>query len=151
MTEPVLVEPPLINHAKDFGRVIYNLFLLAIGKYPGVTGIPVVVTGGGGGDATAANQDAQTALLTTLSTNTPATVQRTATCSVETGSTNSPVAAGAKSVIFGFSSDFTGTIAGAAVNPAQFGSIPFIAPDKDTLGSIAYTVTAGSLLITKIV
>lgn len=154
-------------------KVLWNILLELRGRgVNGSAGIPVnIVSGGSGGDATAANQDeqtallttlttagstaakqdAQTALLTTLSANTPATVQRTVSASVVTGSGASPVAAGAKSVIFGLSTDFVGTIAGAAVDPAQFGSIPYVAPDKDTLGSIAYTVTAGSLLITKIV
>lgn len=125
---------PCINIPLDCGppkgqgtnvlQLLWNILLALTGNGPWGSGIPVAPAAG---------------------------TERVVSADVETDSTNSPVAAGARSVIFGFSTDFAGTIAGAAVDPTQFGSIPYIAPGNDTLGSIAYTVTAGTLLITKIV
>lgn len=103
-------------------------------------------------DAAAAGEGANLGdletLLTTISTNTPATAQRTATTTLAVADGSS--AAGARSVIFGVSSDFSGTIDGIAVDPAQFASVPYVAPDGDTLDAVAYTVAAGSLLIVRI-
>jgi len=73
--------------------------------------------------------------------------QRTAAVSQVTSSAASPVAAGKKSVAFIFSSDFAGTIAGVAIDPSKAPSIEWSAFGPDTLGSIAYTVTAGTLTI----
>lgn len=76
----------------------------------------------------------------------PTPVVLTRTISVETGSTNSPIAAGAKSIALIFSSDFAGTIGGAAIDPAQCPSYTESAGENETLPALAYTVTAGSMV-----
>lgn len=86
--------------------------------------------------------------ITSIASGTPAAVQRTATTTLAT--TNGSVAAGSKSVVFGVSADFSGTIDGVAVDPDNFASVPYVAPNQDTLEAIAYTVAAGSLLIVRI-
>lgn len=58
--------------------------------------------------------------------------------------------AGATSVLFGLPADFEGTINGTFVTGANFASIPFVAPDGDTLPAIAFTIEAGSLLVVAI-
>ena len=69
------------------------------------------------------------------------------TNSVETNSTNSPVAAGAKAVSFTTSDDFVGTINGLA--RAANGNYLFPAGGNDTTPTIPYSVTSGSLTIEK--
>lgn len=62
---------------------------------------------------------------------------------------NSPasslVAAGAQSVLLIFSSDFSGTVQGATIDPAQSPSISFTASQGKTLPSINWTTLAGSI------
>ena len=74
---------------------------------------------------------------------------QTITSSSETGSTNSPVAAGTTSVGFTTSSSFVGTINGIARAASTF--YAFEAAPGKTLPTIAYTVTAGSMIIDKII
>lgn len=74
---------------------------------------------------------------------------QTITSSSETGSTNSPVATGASSVGFTTNSAFVGTINGIARNASTFYS--FTAKNGETLPAIPFTVTAGSMIIDKIV
>jgi hypothetical protein len=76
----------------------------------------------------------------------PATV-RTPAIAIETGSTNSPITAGKKSVAFIFSSDFEGTVLTKAIDPTKVGTLGFEAPPGDTLAAIAFTVTNGSVTI----
>lgn len=68
---------------------------------------------------------------------------------------NGTVAAGAKMVAFSFSADFVGSVAGRAIDNTggnPIGSLAAIyAPPGDTLGAIAYTRTAGTLTVTKLV
>lgn len=68
---------------------------------------------------------------------------RTAAVTVATG--NGSVTAGKKSVSINSSSDFSGTVTGAAL-PAS-GVVTFAADGADTIGAIAYTISAGSLTI----
>lgn len=65
----------------------------------------------------------------------------TTTAAVATGTT----AAGAKSIVFSSSSDWAGTIAGAAF-PAST-TITLNAPFGDTLAAVAFTRSAGTLNI----
>lgn len=68
--------------------------------------------------------------------------------SVSTGS--GTVAAGARSVSFETSSDFSGTILGVAAQPDRVYDFA-VQQNDDTLGAIAYNVSTGSMIITKIV
>ncbi len=74
-------------------------------------------------------------------------VVRTFTLTAATG--NGSVAAGAKSVAFSSSSDFAGSITGAAFAASQ--AIGSAVDGADTIGAIAYTVSAGTLYIGKVV
>jgi len=76
-------------------------------------------------------------------------VSRTPTLAIETGSTNSPVPAGANSITFITSSDFAGTLLTQVI--AVSSSYTFSANNGDALGAFAFTVTAGSLTIMKLV
>ncbi len=79
-----------------------------------------------------------------------ATTERVPAISVQTDASNSPVAAGNKSVAFIISSDFSGTILTAAIDPNAVSNLGFEAPPGDTLAEIAYTIDAGSLTILSI-
>lgn len=120
-TPPELVEPPLINHGKDFGRVIYNLFLLAIGKYPGSSGVAVNV-------APAAPADLPPLTLTK-----------------GTRTAGFTVAAGAVSFDLILSADFTGTIAGEAWSGANDAAFRQEAPAGYKLPAYAVVVTTGNV------
>lgn len=74
-------------------------------------------------------------------------VERTFTLTAATG--NGSVSAGAKSVAFSSSSDFAGTITGAAFAASQ--AIGAAVDGADTIGEIPYTVSAGTLYIGKVV
>lgn len=74
---------------------------------------------------------------------------QTPTASTATDSTGSPVAAGATQITFTTNSTFTGTILGVARNASTSYVISAV-PGK-TLTSVAYTVTAGSVIIDKTV
>lgn len=74
--------------------------------------------------------------------------QRTPT--ISTASSTGTVAAGAKKLTLVFSSDFAGTVLGAAFSGAADKSIDLNAPDNDTLAAVAYTVSAGSIRIIKV-
>lgn len=90
------------------------------------------------------------ALITAFSDGIPASVERVASATVV--AVSGSVDAGAQSVGFLLSADFTGTIAGAAVTGASYTVFgPFAAKGADTLGAIAYTRSAGSLTILKTV
>lgn len=69
--------------------------------------------------------------------------------SLEVNSTNSPVTSGATSILFTTSSDFTGTINGKSRFSST--SYSFESVIGKTLPAIAYTVTAGSMNIDKLV
>jgi len=71
------------------------------------------------------------------------------TSSLEVNSTNSPVAAGQAGVTFTTDATFAGTINGVARAASTVYS--FTATEGKTLPAIAFTVTAGSLIIDKIV
>lgn len=73
------------------------------------------------------------------------------TASVSSLAADGSVAAGARSVTFIFSSDFTGTIAGGAFAGATDASVDFVGPLGSTLGAIAVTVSAGTVRIAKVV
>lgn len=90
------------------------------------------------------------ALLLAITGGIPAAVERVASAAVVTSSGS--VAAGAQSVGFLLSADFTGTIAGASTPGTNYTVVgPFVAKGADTLGAIAYVVTTGSLTILKTV
>lgn len=61
------------------------------------------------------------------------------------------VAAGARSVTLEFSLDFVGSVLGSSdITPG--GSLSFsVNQNDDTLGAIAYTITAGHIIINKVV
>lgn len=65
------------------------------------------------------------------------------TSSVESGSTNSPIVAGAKAVTFTTSAGFVGTINGAA----RSASTTYTFNNSGLLPAIAYTVTGGTMTI----
>ncbi len=68
------------------------------------------------------------------------------TCASSVVSASGSVTAGAQSVQFVPSSDFTGTLLGAAW-PGGNNPVQFAANGNDTLGAIVYTRAAGSLTI----
>jgi hypothetical protein len=70
----------------------------------------------------------------------------TPSASVVTGSGSSPVTAGKLSVTFTTDSSFVGTILGVARNASTTYAFSVSNPGK-TLAAIAYTVTAGSMII----
>lgn len=72
------------------------------------------------------------------------------TASITSVNASGSVAAGAKSITFIFSLDFTGTVAGGAFTGAADTSITITAPGADTLSAVAYTVTAGSIRIVEV-
>ena len=137
MSDPLLPTPP---HSQ--GNEVDYLRNIAASSYA------TSQKSAGGGGASAAKQDAQItaeqAILAALTG-----VVRTPAFTAATSS--GTVAAGAKSVIFNFSPDFTGTILGTTVDLNAMGGIPFTAPSNDTLGAIIYTRSAGTLYITSIV
>lgn len=83
-----------------------------------------------------------------LQTRILAPAQGTVSTSVVTGSGS--VAAGARHVEIIASTDFTGTINGATINPTHFREFSFPSAQWNTLPAIPYTITAGSLYITRI-
>jgi hypothetical protein len=60
------------------------------------------------------------------------------------------IAAGAKSLTFVFSQDFTGTVLGVAFVGTTDSRISLDAPAGETLTAVVYTVTAGSFRLIKI-
>lgn len=68
---------------------------------------------------------------------------------IEVDATNSPVVAGAKSVTFNTSDDFSGTINGVSRGPNL--SIPFPAGNYDTTPAIPFTIVTGEILIDKVI
>jgi len=95
--------------------------------------------------ATAAKQDDIKGVLDTISTNTPASAQRTPAIATATGS--GTVSSGKRKVTFIFSADFTGTVLSAAFNGNVDSQLQIDAPAGDTLAAIAYTVTNGNVKI----
>lgn len=81
---------------------------------------------------------------------TASSTQRTVTRTVDSTVHASAVAAGARSVTIETSDTFTGTILGAAAEPSRAYTFA-VNQNDDTLGAIAYEITAGSITITKIV
>ena len=86
----------------------------------------------------------------TLPASTGGGTQRTPAITLDTDGSHSPVAAGARSVTFIFSSDWTGTVLGQAVT-ASLLQLGFDAPDGDSLGAIAFTTSAGTLTIVTLI
>jgi len=81
---------------------------------------------------------------------TPSSTQRTVTRTVDSTIHSSSIVAGARSVSIETSGDFTGTILGASASADRV--YDFAAQQNDdTLGAISYQITAGSIIITKIV
>lgn len=64
--------------------------------------------------------------------------------------TSGAIPPGYRDVLFIFSSDYTGNVASTAYTGAD-GSIEFSSNPPDTLGSIDYTVTTGSIRIVSII
>lgn len=77
----------------------------------------------------------------------PAGSQKTPAITISTDGSESPVAAGKQSVGFSWSSDFAGTIQGAVIDPTKVIPFSLTAQKPDTLGAIAFTVTAGQLFV----
>lgn len=87
-------------------------------------------------------------LLGVLNPTTPSSSQRTVTSSSVT--TSGTVTAGAYSITFIFSSDFTGSVDAVAYDGANDSSVTVQAPASDTLEAVAYVVTTGTLRIIKV-
>lgn len=83
-------------------------------------------------------------------TATPPSTQRTVSRTQDTTIHSSSVAAGARSVSIETSDTFTGTILGVAAQQSRVYDFA-VQQNDDTLGAIAYEITAGSIIITKIV
>jgi hypothetical protein len=76
----------------------------------------------------------------------PASVQRTP--AITSVNASGSVAAGKRFIEFMLSADFAGTIGGVTfAGTTDYSVGPFIAPVADTLGAIAYTISAGSMRI----
>lgn len=75
--------------------------------------------------------------------------QLTPVSSTETDASNSPITAGKKQIDMFFSSDFAGTVNGQSYNSLAGGGYSFIAPPGYTFAAIAYTISAGSILIVR--
>lgn len=88
-------------------------------------------------------------LLDSIRQGAPASVQRTPSIAVVNASGS--VAAGARKVTFIFSTDFAGTVMGVAFSGANDAALPIESDGGNTLAAIAYTITAGSARIVKIV
>lgn len=73
------------------------------------------------------------------------------TPSISVASSDGSVTAGAQSVYLLFSTNFSGTVLEAAIDPASIAGLGFQANGNDTLGAIAYTISAGTITIAKIV
>ncbi len=78
----------------------------------------------------------------------PSSTQRTQTRTLNSTIAASSVAAGARSVTIETSEDFTGTILGVIAQPSRIYEFEAKQND-DTLGTIAYVITAGSVIIGK--
>jgi hypothetical protein len=76
-----------------------------------------------------------------------ARADRTFTATITTVSASGSVGAGARSVTFVFSSDFSGTVLGATFAGSADSSITIAAPSGDMLEAITYTRSAGSIRI----
>lgn len=98
-------------------------------------------------DSTIGTVTAVTAITNTVNVAFATSAQVLASSTV-TDSTASPVVAGTTAVGFTTSSTFVGTINGIARSASTFYS--FDAAAAKTLPSIAYTVTAGSMIIDKL-
>lgn len=71
------------------------------------------------------------------------------TVAITVATTGATIAAGKHHIEFILSSDFAGTIAGAAINPAIIGVYdPGTLPVGSTFGALIYTISAGSATIT---
>lgn len=84
--------------------------------------------------------------LVVTGTFSPSSTQRTQTRTLNAVIAASSVAAGARSVTIETSEDFTGTILGVTAQPSRIYEWTANQND-DTLGAIAYQITAGSVII----
>lgn len=98
--------------------------------------------GGSGGDASAANQSTQITAEQAILAKLPALAQRTPTATVRTA--DGTIALGCRKLTLVFSSDFAGTVLGAAY-PAGLFSLTLDPPNGDTQAAVAYTISAGSI------
>lgn len=101
------------------------------------------------GAATSAKQDTLQTAVDAINTKTIATVERTP--SITSVTTNGTVSAGARSLTFIFSSDFTGTVLTTSFNGAYDKSVDIPVPAGDTIAAVAYTVVTGNIRIVKVV
>lgn len=60
------------------------------------------------------------------------------------------IPAGAQSLLLEFSDDFTGTVAGAAVDGSVTATRSISAKSSDTLGAVAVVVTTGTITVTRV-
>jgi len=86
--------------------------------------------------------------ITVIGTFTASSTQRTTSRTSETASGS--VASGAKWISFETSDDFEGTIEGVTAQTSRFYSYPTL-QNNDYYNAVAYTITAGSLIIGKAV
>lgn len=74
---------------------------------------------------------------------------QTLTSTSETGSTNSPIIAGASSISFTTNSSFAGTINGITRSAST--SYTFSSAQGERLPAVAFTVTAGAVIIDRLI
>lgn len=117
---------------------------------------------GAGGDASAANQTAVQAdagsnaskatAIQGIDNGKPIGVSQTGaqyTVAITVATTGATIAAGKHHIEFILSSDFVGTIAGAAISGASLGVYdPGILPVGSTFAALIYTISAGNATIT---
>lgn len=89
-------------------------------------------------------------LLVGSSAPTPASLAE-ATPTITSVNSNGTVAAGAVGLTFVLSTDFAGTILGATYSGTTTSSQTIPVPSGYKLGAVAYTISAGSMLIVKTV
>lgn len=119
----------------------------AIGRINQDNAQPVYVTNDSVvGGATAANQVAANALLTSIDTKTTASVQRTASLTTTTGA--GTVALGASRVTIANSGGASGVVDGETFPAGAI--VSWEAPAKDTLSAITYNATGTTFLIAEV-
>lgn len=104
--------------------------------------LPLGVTGDG--------EVAAKVLLVGSAAPTPASLAE-ATATITSVNSNGTVAAGAIALTFVLSSDFAGTILGATYSGTTTSSQTIPVPSGYKLTEVAYTISAGSMLIVKVI
>lgn len=100
------------------------------------------------GAATSTKQDTLQTAIDAINTNTPAVASRTGTITrYDVADSPVTIAAGSKGLTFLPSSTFVGTIAGEPWNGSVDPGFEWPIPTKDTLGTVAITITGGHIRV----